>query len=178
MSLTPAEIRHVKLKRSLFGYARGECKHLLEDAAASYEDVWRERGELRNQVTRLEEDLARSRELERTLRDTMESAHQTAEELKEQSTRESELRLEEAEVKARQIITDSERERDRLQGEIARLDSLITDMRAGYRDFLLAALARLEEEEDAGSPKAVEGEDVDSSQSEPELRMAPGGERH
>ena len=39
MAYTPVEIRHVKLKRSLFGYGRARVDHLLEEIAADRKSV-------------------------------------------------------------------------------------------------------------------------------------------
>ena len=64
MSLTPVEIRHVKLGRRLGGYDRPATDALLVRIAESFEDVWRERADLRDEIERLEGELARFRELE------------------------------------------------------------------------------------------------------------------
>ena len=46
-----------ELGRRLFGYKRREIDKLLEDVADSFEDVWRERGELTDQLEELEKTL-------------------------------------------------------------------------------------------------------------------------
>lgn len=144
MSLTPVEIRHVRLARRPAGYDRRATDRLLEQIADSFEDVWRERADLHDGIERLESELARSRELEALLRDTLVSAERAAEELRAQARRESELVLEEARLKARQIVSGAEDERERLRVEIRRLRALEGEMRAGYRAFLLTALDRIE----------------------------------
>ena len=50
MALTPVEIRHIKLGRSLFGYSRGVIDELLEDIVESFEQVWRERADLADKI--------------------------------------------------------------------------------------------------------------------------------
>ena len=42
MALTPVEIRHIKLSRSLFGYNRSVVDELLDDIVESFEQVWRD----------------------------------------------------------------------------------------------------------------------------------------
>src|ERR671930_604998 len=64
MGLTPVEVRHVKVGRALLGYRRTETDELLDEIAASYEDVWRERADLADKVVELEDDLVRYKELE------------------------------------------------------------------------------------------------------------------
>src|SRR5262249_24533886 len=47
MRYTPVELRHVKVGRTIVGgYSQSETDKLLEDVVASFEEVWRERGEL------------------------------------------------------------------------------------------------------------------------------------
>lgn len=151
MSLTPVEIRHVKLRRRFFGYEQKGTDRLLEDVRSSFELVWRERADLRDEIERLEAELARFRELEAALRNTLVSAERAADEMKAQAGREAELIVEGARINAREIVAAAEREREQLRTEIRRLRGLEADMRANYRAFLLAALDRLESDpEDRG----------------------------
>ena len=154
MSLTPVEIRHVKLGARPFGYDRRATNRLLEEIRESFEAVWRERADLREENERLEGDLARYRELEILLRNTLISAERTADELRSQAHREAELIVEDARARAREVVAGAETERDRVKGEIRRLKSLEADVRAGYRAFLLTALGRLEEEDDSAEQAA------------------------
>src|SRR4030067_8250 len=82
MTITPVETRHVKLRRGLLGYSRAATGELLDQIVQSYEDAWRGRADLEDQVERLEAELARFRDLERLLRDTMMSAERAAESLR------------------------------------------------------------------------------------------------
>jgi cell division septum initiation protein DivIVA len=59
MSLTPVEIRHVKLGRRPFGYDRRVTDELLSDIVNSFEQVWRERADLRDKMEELESELSR-----------------------------------------------------------------------------------------------------------------------
>lgn len=146
MLLTPVEIRHLHLGRRPFGYDRQVTDRVLEEIAASFEDVWRERADLRDENERLESELYRQREIEEALRNTLLSAERLADELRARAHQEADLIVEEARVKAREIAGRTEAERERVHAEIKRLRSLETDVRAEYRAFLLAALERLEGE--------------------------------
>ena len=74
MSLTPVEIRHVRIGRRPLGYERPEVDRLLDDIASSYEDVWRDRADLRDEIDRLGSELQRQRETEEAMRNTQLSA--------------------------------------------------------------------------------------------------------
>ncbi|HVD10890.1 MAG TPA: DivIVA domain-containing protein [Gaiellaceae bacterium] len=144
MSLTPVEIRHVKLGRRLGGYDRPATDALLVRIAESFEDVWRERADLRDEIERLEGELARFRELEVLLRNTLVSAERSADELRAQAHREADVILDEARVRAREIGGGAESERERVRADIRRLKNVEAQMRAEYRAFLATALDRLE----------------------------------
>ena len=151
MTLTPVEIRHVRLPRGA-GYRKGAVDSLLGEIVASFEEVWRDRADLREEVERLEGDLARHRELEALLRNTLLSAERNADELRAQARREADLILEEARLKAREAVAAAEIERERIRAEIRRLKGLEGETRREYRAFLLAALDRLDA--DSGEHRA------------------------
>ena len=125
MAYTPVEIRHVKLKRSLFGYGQARVDHLLEEIAASFETVWRERADHGDRVELLESELKRYRELEALLRTTLVSAERSAHELKDQAKREADTIVMEAQAEARMVTRAARGERDTLAGEARRLRLLL-----------------------------------------------------
>jgi cell division initiation protein len=125
MTYTPVEIRHVKLRRGLFGYRRRAVDELLEDVAASYEDVWRERADHADRVEMLEGELTRYRELEALLRTTLVSAERSAHELRDQAKRETESIVSEAHAEARAITRDARAEREQLALEARRVRLLL-----------------------------------------------------
>jgi cell division initiation protein len=157
VSLTPVEIRHVTLPRRLLGYERSGVDRLLSDIATSFEDVWRERADLRDEIERLESELRRQREIEEALRNTLLSAERMADELRARAHREADLIVEEARAKAREVASAAEAEQERTRDEIRRLRALEIDVRAEFRAFLASALDRLEGESVA--PRAQAGRD-------------------
>jgi cell division initiation protein len=144
MSLTPVEIRHLKPRRGLFGYERDTVDGLLEEIAASFENVWRERADLRDEVEDLESELTRHREIEGALRSTLLSAERMADDVRAQAHREAEVIIAEARARARDVTGGAEMERERIAADVRRLRSLQADLRAEYRGFLHAALDRLD----------------------------------
>jgi|SRR5665647_896606 len=138
MALTPVEIRHMTPGTGLFGYKRPAMDRLLDEIAASFEDVWRERADLADKIEQLETDLVRYRELEALLRTTLVSAERASAELREQARREADLILREAHAEARAVQRSARTENERLATESRRL-----------RAQLRAALEAIEEAEDA-----------------------------
>ena len=125
MSYTPVEIRHVRLKRGLFGYRRSQIDRLLDEVVESFENVWRERADHADRVELLEEELKRYRELEGLLRTTLVSAERASFELKDQARREAETILLEAQTEARSVTSKARGERETLIAEARRLRLLL-----------------------------------------------------
>jgi cell division initiation protein len=128
MALTPVEIRHMTPPRTTFrGYRAAATDNLLEEIAASFEDVWRERADLADKVEQLEGDLVRFRELESLLRTTLVSAEQASAQMRDQARREAELILGEAHAEARAIQRRAVAENERLAHESRRLRAQLID---------------------------------------------------
>lgn len=131
MALTPVEIRHLTPPRTVVGgYRVAPTDRLLEEVAASFEDVWRERADLADKVEQLETDLVRFRELESLLRTTLVSAEQASAQMKEQARREAELILTEAHAEARALQRRALAENERLVHEARRVRAQLVDVLA------------------------------------------------
>jgi cell division initiation protein len=144
MALTPVEIRHVKIRRKPLGYERKATDELLSEIVTSFEQVWRERADLRDEIEELESELTRQKEIEGALQNTLLSAERMADDVRTQARREADVIVSEARATARDIVSGAEHERERIHGEIRRLRTLEVGVRADYRAFLVAALDRLE----------------------------------
>jgi DivIVA domain-containing protein len=125
MRYTPVELRHVQLSRSLFGYRRRDVDSLLDDVADSYEEVWRERGELTDRLEDVEKRLGEFKDREQLLATTLVSAEKAAADAKDAARREAELIVAEANGEARSIVRAAQGERERLFGEARRVEALL-----------------------------------------------------
>lgn len=133
MSLTPVEIRHVRLARGV-GYKREAVDRLLADVVNSFEDVWRDRADLADRIETLHGDLQRFREMESILRSTLVSAESAAADLRERARHEAQIILDEARSEARAVTRESQRERDQLQQESRRIRSLLGSALAAFNE--------------------------------------------
>lgn len=125
MSLTPVEIRHVRLGRGV-GYKREAVDRLLADIVDSFEAVWRGRADLADRVEALDHDLARYREMEAVLRSTLVSAESASADMRERARREAQVILDEARSEARSIAREAEREHASLLQEARRIRALLS----------------------------------------------------
>jgi cell division initiation protein len=138
MTLTPVEIRHVKLGSAFIGgYDKAEVDDLLHQVIGSFEDVWRERADLADKIEQLEADLVRYREIEVLLRTTLVSAEKAAVTLKDQARKEADLIVEEARAEARSLTREARNDHERLLGEVRRMRSLLRSALALVDDEVL-----------------------------------------
>ena len=147
MFLTPPEIQHQKLKRRLGSYDRDEIDELLENVAASYEQVWQERDAARERVTELEQQLVHYEELEDLLRDSLLTAQRAAEQVKAEAAKQAQTLIEEARRNAEATVTRAERERDEINSEIARLKAVEQDVQGRCRAMLVRGLEAIGQQE-------------------------------
>ena len=103
------------------GYKRGGRTQLLDDVADSFEDVWRERGELADSSRTLEKQLDELKQREALLARRSIAAEQAAAEVRSRAKREAELILAEAHQESRSITRAAQSERERLFAEARRV---------------------------------------------------------
>jgi cell division initiation protein len=157
MALTPVEIRHLTPPRTTFrGYQAAATESLLEEIAASFEDVWRERADLADKVEQLETDLVRFRELEALLRTTLVSAEQASAQTRDQARREAELILSEAHAEAREIQRRALAENERLQHDSRRLRLQLQEALSAFGESETATATEASNAVDEGAAETDE----------------------
>lgn len=125
MPLTPVEVRHIQLKRGLFGYRKTAVHRMMDDIADSFEAVWRERSQLVERVEELETEVTRHVELEGLLRSTLVSAERASQDLKESARREADVIVTEANAEARKVLRDAITEKEQVMGDVRRVQALL-----------------------------------------------------
>lgn len=145
MALTPVEIRHLELRRGVFGYRRSAVHRMIDDIAESFESVWRERSQLAERVEELETEVSRHVELEGLLRSTLVSAERAAQDMKEAARREADVIVSEANGEARKVMRDAITEKESLMNDVRRVQAL-----------LRSALGVVEETPGVETPPAAE----------------------
>jgi cell division septum initiation protein DivIVA len=152
MRYTPVELRHVRLGRALFGYKRDEADKVLEEVADSFEEVWRDRGELADKLEDLEKLLADVKQRETLLATTLVSAEKAAADAKESAKREAELIIAEAHQEARSIVRTAHNERERLFTEARRVEVLLRSALGMVEEAHVEASTQGEPESPAPTP--------------------------
>lgn len=129
MRLTPLDIRHKEFGRSMRGYKDLEVDEFLDDIADEFERLFNENIDYKDRLESLEEKIEQYRNIEDTLKKTLVSAQQQAEEQKQNAQKESDLILRDAELKSRSIVNDSYAERQKIQRSVTALKQKQEDLR-------------------------------------------------
>ena len=172
MALTPVEIRHIQLKRGLFGYRKASVHRMMDDIADSFETVWRERSQLVERVEELETEVTRHVELEGLLRSTLVSAERASQDLKEAARREADVIVTEANAEARKVMRDVIGEKEALMGDVRRVQALLRSALSVVEE---APAEFTETPEDSAAPTAEEhpGWTVETRSSQPAPMVVP-----
>ena len=107
MPLTPADIHNKEFTRSFRGYDEDEVNEFLYQVIKDYEDVIRERDEVKERLSEQTDRLGHFTNIEETLNKSILVAQETAEEVKGNATKESKLIIKEAEKNADRIVDEA-----------------------------------------------------------------------
>jgi len=91
--ITPLEIHNQQFSKSLRGYNEQEVKNFLTHIGEDYENLYRENGQLKEDIQKLKYELEKYHKLEETMNNALVLAQQTAEEVKTNARKEADLML-------------------------------------------------------------------------------------
>lgn len=155
--LTPLDILGADFPRGMRGYDTESVRSFLQQLASSMEELLRERGELRQNIHRLEQELNAFRKRENALQEALIAAQKTAE-----------TTVESAKTEAQQIIQEGHTLADRLVDEAYdranNIETTISALRSRRRE-VRGELMRLTE--------LLQGMIKDDQQLEQEERSTP-----
>jgi cell division initiation protein len=172
MKLTPLDIRHREFKRAMRGYADVEVDEFLDEVADEFERVFKENIDLRERVEALEEQVARYHRMEETLQKTLISAQASADELKQNSSREAQLIVNEAELQARQLVNEAYTERQSIEQATARLRSSEQDFRFKFRQMLQGYLQLIDDQSEGHAAAGTDDAQTDFARRAEEVKQA------
>jgi cell division initiation protein len=134
MRITPTDIREQQFSKRLRGCDAEEVAAFLEAVAEDYEAVVKENALLREELSSMEERARNLTEHERTLQDTLVTAHRLTEDMKASSKREAQLVLREAELAAEKVMEEARAEEARIRADILAIKrvrrQLVDELRA------------------------------------------------
>lgn len=140
MSLTPLDIHNKEFARSFRGYDEDEVNEFLDQVIKDYETLIRENKELHTQVEALEERLGHFANIEETLSKTIIVAQEAADEVKNNSKKEAQLIIKEAEKNADRIINEALAKSRKIAVETEELKKQASIFRMRFRTLLEAQM--------------------------------------
>lgn len=146
MPLTPLDIHNKEFSRRIRGYDEDEVNEFLDQVIKDYEALIRENKELQEQVDTMKERLDHFANIEETLSKTIIVAQETADEVKNNSKKESQLILKEAEKNADRIINEALAKSRKIALEMEELKKQASIYRTRFRTLLEAQLEMLNED--------------------------------
>lgn len=143
MPLTPLDIHNKEFGKRLRGYDEDEVNEFLDQIIKDYELYIRENKDLQNQVATLQERLDHFTNIEETLSKTIIVAQEAADEVRNNSKKEAQLILKEAEKNADRIINESLAKSRKIALEIEELKKQASIYRTRFRTLVEAQLELL-----------------------------------
>ncbi|MCP3771934.1 DivIVA domain-containing protein [Paenibacillus sp. MZ04-78.2] len=147
MALTPLDIHNKEFSRSFRGYDEDQVNEFLDQVIKDYESLIRENKELQNQLAAIQERLDHFANIEETLSKTIIIAQEAADEVKNNSKKEAQLIIKEAEKNADRIINDSLTKARKVSVEIEELKKQASIYRTRFRTLIEAQLELLSKED-------------------------------
>jgi DivIVA domain-containing protein len=141
--LTPLDVRRYEFGRVLRGYDPERVDQFREQVADELERLTRLNQELEQKARSFHDQLKSFRERDKALNEALVSAQQLRSEMRDQSERESQLLLREAQAQAESLIANTQGDIRRAEDERAALDRFRRNYLAQLRVFVERQLAEI-----------------------------------
>lgn len=186
--LTPLDIHNKAFTKGMRGYRMEEVDAFLDEVIHNYETLFRENHDLKERVQRMEEEVARSKDLSSSLQKTMLLAQKLVDEETIRAKKEGELIQWEARKKGQQFIQEAHDEVLSIKQEIERLKLYEKQLYLKHKGFLEfqmellngykeeAELTEIPKETAIPAAEAVPAEKEASAANETELQGEATGE--
>ena len=123
MKLTPLDIKKQEFKKVLRGYDPVEVDSFLDMMSNEFADLLRQSKEMSGQLVEFETQLRDYRQMEKTLQQTLMQAQEASGRSIENSRKEGQLIIQEAELKANQLLDRARMDLSRTKEEISNFRS-------------------------------------------------------
>jgi cell division initiation protein len=145
MKITPIDVAHKKFDSSLFGLNPKAVTSFLQEVSYQMEGLIKERNILRDEIRNKEIALIEFKERDELLKNTITTATQMSERMREDTEKQMALIINEAKAKAIQIERDANENLKNIHIELARLKKLRLQYEANMKAMAHAHLSLLEE---------------------------------
>ncbi len=144
--LTPLDIENKKFsKQMMSGYSVDEVDEFLDEITADYEKLYKESAEAKNKIEDMQEDMAKYKNIENTLNNTLIMAQTAADDVKNLAKQQAEAILNEAQANAKQAVVELEQEIAMKQKELEDLQKQFDVYKAKMESLLISQLELLKD---------------------------------
>lgn len=144
--LTPLDIENKKFsKQMMSGYSVDEVDEFLDEITADYEKLYKESAEAKNKIEDMQEDMAKYKNIENTLNNTLIMAQTAADDVKNLAKQQAEAILNEAQANAKQAVVELEQEISMKQKELEDLQKQFDVYKAKMESLLISQLELLKD---------------------------------
>ena len=142
--LTPNEIRQQNFTRELRGYNRVEVDAFLHEVSQALEQQIESNRALNSEIEKLKASYHTLKEVENMLHKTLMQAEHSSRATMENARQKAELKVREAESRAREVVQKGIEERKRLERDIESLTKRKEEVLTQLQVFLQSQLGRLD----------------------------------
>lgn len=143
MPLTPLDIHNKEFSKSFRGYDEDEVNEFLDQVIKDYEALIRQNKEFEEKIAQSNDRLSHFSNIEESLSKSIIVAQETAEEVKSNAKKESQLIIKEAEKNADRIINEALIKSRNIALEIEELKKRASIFRIRFRTLMEAQLEML-----------------------------------
>lgn len=143
--LTPRDIQEKEFKSGLRGYKEVEVDEFLDRVTSSYEEVFKENIDVKEEVERLLEENKKYELIGERMQAALVAAQETADDVRKNATKEAENILREAEIKAHKMVQESRDQHRELQKSLAMVKQIEEEFRFKLKSMLQSYLKLLDE---------------------------------
>ncbi|WP_082788939.1 DivIVA domain-containing protein [Desulfolucanica intricata] len=112
--LTPLDIHKKEFRRAFRGYNEEEVDVFLDRLAKDYEELYTTNLELKEQLEKSESTMSRYKELENAIKETLVMAQKNADELRQNTEKETRVMLQKAEVESERKTEQAQRQAEQM----------------------------------------------------------------
>ena len=145
MALTPLDIHNKEFRKAFRGYEEEEVDEFLDQLAKEYETVYKENLNLKEMLATKDSNIGQYKDIEDTLKKTLVVAQQTADEMRASATREAEVILQEARLRAEQMAAAAEEKARKILKDYEDVQKDAQIFRVKFRSFLQSQLALIDD---------------------------------
>jgi len=138
--LTPMDIQNKEFKKGFRGYSEDEVDEFLDQIMIDYEKLYKENMELKEKIEKTHDQMDKYKNIEETLKNTLIVAQSSAEEVRGNALKKSELIIGEAEQQAKEILHNSRSEVEKVKQEYEEVKKQMQIFKTRYKTLLQSQL--------------------------------------